>query len=151
MMRQKRWMGLMLMLALAGGVLTGWGQQYKWHDLEATNNVPDNSTTTENLGPAINCTRYGEIALDIGFELMGSGPTACTFKFTRSVDGTNYTTTAPIEIAIAPNGTTAVRTNLTVSLGAVGYLKLSSIAAGNNGYAMTNIVVGYAFKPNRRE
>lgn len=131
--------------------VTAGAQQYRWVSVGCTNNVPNNSTTTENLGSVINCTRYNEVALDLSFKLTGAGTTACTFKFLRSVDGTNYNAVAPIEIAIAPNGTTAVRTNLNVTMGAIGYLKLGSITAATNGQAMTNIVVGYAFKPNRRE
>jgi len=114
-----------------------------------TNNVPNNSTTTENLGSVINCTRYNEVALDLSFKLTGAGTTACTFKFLRSVDGTNYNSVAPIEVAMAPNGTTAVRTNLSVTMGPIGYLKLASITAATNAQAMTNIVVGYALKPSR--
>jgi len=145
MKQTKFWLALLgLGLALSAGA-----QQYRWVSVGCTNNVPNNSTTTENLGSVINCTRYGEVALDIEFKLTGAGTTACTFKFARSVDGTNYNSVAPIEVAMAPSGTTAVRTNLSVTMGPIGYLKLSSITAANNSQAMTNIVVGYALKPSR--
>jgi hypothetical protein len=149
-MNMKKKFGLMMVVALLGVAASSvQAQQYRWTNVGATNNVPNNSTTSANLGSVITATRYGEVAIDIAFALDGSGTTACNFKFLTSVDGTNYNTTAPITITQAPNGTTTVRTNTSISLGAVGYIKLGSITAANNSAAMTNIVVGYSFKPSR--
>ena len=142
-----RWLGVVV-LGLALGAA---GQSYYWYDLEVTNNVPDNSTTATNLGSVISATRYGEIGLSASFTLAdGDGTNACVFVWGKSLDGTNFW--ERFSWTILPNGTNAtVGTNVSVSLGALGYVRLLSVSNGTNGAAMTNLVVGYAFKPARRD
>ena len=147
MRMMKRLMSMMgLGLALSAGA-----QSYYWYDLEVTNNVPDNSTTATNLGSVISATRYGEIGLSASFTLAdGDGTNACVFVWGKSLDGTNFW--ERFIWTILPNGTNAtVGTNVSVSLGALGYVRLLSVSNGTNGAAMTNLVVGYAFKPARRD
>lgn len=121
-------------------------QQYEVNTLGCTNNVPNNSTTTADLGSAIGVTKSGEVGLQVAFGLTGAGTTACNFKFATSLDGTTYDV-GKHTITLVPAGTATVNTNLTVDVGAAGYLKLISITAANNSAAMTNIVVKYSKKP----
>lgn len=127
--------------------------EYAWNRIPGTvtNTVPDNSTTTVLMGNAITVTRYKEIGVSASFALDAAGTNACTFKFATSLDGTNYQTTAPLLMTLTPAGPTAVHTNCTFQLGAAGYFKMISITCGNNSAAMTNIIVGYSLKPNRRD
>ena len=116
-----------------------------------TNNVPNNSATTANLGDAIDVSDYREVGLQVTFALTGAGTTACTFAFNQSADGTSWCTTAPISLALTPAGTAAVTTNASVRIGALPYIKLHSITAANNSAAMTNIVVKVVTKPGPKD
>lgn len=140
---------LLLSSLLALCAIAATAQQYTASTISCTNNVPNNTTTTANLGSAIGATKYDEVAVQITYALNGAGTTACTFNFLTSVDGETYNTTAPHAITFVPAGATAVSTNLNITLGSKGYIKLGSIVAANNSAAMTNIVVKYAFKPKR--
>lgn len=151
-------LGLVAVLALAVGLLAPpmlMGQvtppSPAIYSLAVTNDVPNNSTTTANLGGTIDCSQYADVGVQIKYELNAAGTTACTFNFVRSADGTNWNTTAPIAISFVPNGATAVVTNTSITMGALPYLKCSGITAANNTAAMTNISVVYVFKPGRKE
>ena len=134
--------------------------KYTWKNLGVTNNVANNYTATN--GPAgqagagagtnkVDATAYDQVGINIQFALNAAGTTACVFKFATSMDGTNWNVHLADTHSIVPAGTTPVGTNVTVNLGAAGYWRLESITAANNTAAMTNIVVGYAYKPSRRE
>ena len=115
--------------------------------IACTNNVPNNSTTTANLGSTVDCSTYEQVGIRIKYALDGSGTTACTFSFNWSADGTNWSTTAPITYSLPPTGATAVATNAIMNLGPIPYLKLSGITAANNSAAMTNISIVVVKKP----
>lgn len=119
--------------------------------ISCTNNVPNNSTTTAQLGDAIDVGRYSQICIQPGFKLTAAGTTACTFKFSLSADGTNYPTSAPILMPLVPAGTTLVYTNVNVDVGAAKYIKLAAITAADNTAAMTNIAVVYSVKGDRKD
>ncbi len=119
--------------------------------IACTNNVPNNSTTTANMGSAVDCSQYGEVGIQITGKLDGAGTTVCTFNFVKSADGTNYATVSQHPISFTPAGTTTVTTNVSLTVGALPYLKLLSITAANNSANLTNIVVQYVFKPARKE
>jgi len=138
-------------VALVVTSLIGTAQaQYKVTTLVTTNDVPNSSTTTANLGGPITATKYGEVGLSIQFALNAAGTTACTFNFVKSPNaGTNYETGAWYSVSMVPNGTTMVSTNVTVTMGPFGYLKPFSFVAANNTAAMTNISIQYVLKPNR--
>lgn len=115
--------------------------------LSVTNDVPNNSTTTANLGAELDVSQFENVGVLVKYALNGSGTTACTFTFNWSADGTNYNTTSPFAIALAPAGTTAVTTNALWHVGAMRKVKLSGLTAANNSAAMTNITVMFVRKP----
>jgi xanthine dehydrogenase molybdopterin-binding subunit B len=141
---------LMLTTLLLAFALPVAAQQYTVTTVACTNNVPNTTTTTANLGSAVTLTKYDEAAVQIDYKLNAAGTTACTFNFVTSVDGSTYGTTSAHAVVFAPNGTTLVSTNLNITIGSKGYLKLLSITAANNTADMTNIVVKVSVKPKRQ-
>lgn len=144
---------LWLFLCLLFAALGARAQTYSGSlvSLGVTNNVWNNATNTSNLGSAIDVRRYSQVAFVLSFNLEGNGSNApCTFNFISSTDSNRWDTTPRFSVTLTPPGSSnTVCTNVSFDLGAVGYLKLTNIIAGQNNSAMTNIYVGRVFKPYR--
>lgn len=118
----------------------------------AQTNVTDNTTfTLTNATRTVDVRDFNQVGLHFKFALNDAGTDPCAFNFLYSGDGTNYNTTAPLTVSIAPAGTTAVITNFSLNIGAISQIRLHSITAGNNTADMTNVDVYISVKPNRRE
>lgn len=109
-----------------------------------TQNIPaggtSNYTATANV-------RYAETAgIYMSYKLTGAGTDNIIFKFSKSVDGSNYEGTPSVLITNAANGTTAVHHVTTQSVVGLSDLKLASIVNGSSGEAITNLVVKIGIK-----
>jgi hypothetical protein len=123
--------------------------QVSLQDLSATNNIPQNATTTTELGSAIPLSQRDNVGILVSFKLQNGGTENQTLIFARSGDGTTYETWPRITWTIPANGTTTVvaYTNVPNSLiGAAYDLKLVSWANGCATNYVTNITVNAVLK-----
>jgi hypothetical protein len=104
-----------------------------------TNSIAANSTYTTNT--LIDCTAKKDVAIQWAAELSGAGTTANTMVIQSSVDNSNWVTY--VSLSMTPAGTTPVivQTNLTV--GAIPYLRVRSMA---NASANTGSITNYTVK-----
>lgn len=85
-----------------------------------------------------------KLGVGLTFKLQGAGTSAVVFKFDASLDGASWETAAYSVTATAA-GTTAVTKNGNFDLGALPYVRLSSVE-NPNASAVTNIVIRYGNK-----
>jgi len=112
-----------------------------------TNAWVDNSSNTVASAP-LNATRYETIGWQIGYRLSGTGSATNTFDFQYSLDNTNWPTAFFQSIEVPANGTNWVQTNVTMQVGAQGYVRLAQSRFGNNsGSTTTNLLLMYTPKP----
>jgi len=112
-----------------------------------TNNIAANTTKTYTAGTTIGLKRQREVALSFAFNLTGAASSTHQVLFSSSLDGLTWKTNdAGYTLTLTANGASTVvfTTNLTV--GAIGYLRLESIANTNATLAVTNLAVLYSIK-----
>jgi hypothetical protein len=135
--------------AVAGLVLlasVGSAQQYEVA-LVSTQMVLTSGTS--NINSVVTITKYQDVAIQLTI-LPGSAATTngnITASFAKSADGTTYETTASSTIVAAANGTAAVTKVGTISAGAAGYLKLTTLA--NASYGTVTGIITVVKKPQR--
>ncbi len=142
----------LLITLLVGLVIQAPAQIYSASALTLPNTVPTNGTAltfspgTTNL---ITATKHDQIGLQVSFESIATHPSNTTWTFGFSLDGTtNVANVQPLVLTIPANGTTRVHFVTNITVGAVGYISLSSIVnAGPQ--PLTNVTVRYATKPKR--
>lgn len=86
-----------------------------------------------------------KMGVGVTFKLTGSGSSTVVLKFDASLDGATWETAA-YSVSAAANGTTAVVKNANFDLGALPYVRLSSIENPNASSAVTNLVIRYGNK-----
>ena len=141
-------MKLLLSLALLAGLyaLPASAQQY---DVATSAALVVASGGTSNVNAVITCTKYEDVTVQVTL----SGTTAATtngnitVSFAHGVDGTLYETTAQTTVVVAANGATAVSKVANITVGATGYLKLTTIANASSGDGTVTVKV--AKKPQR--
>lgn len=111
-----------------------------------TNNIA--AATTNTYNSVITLTKYDEVALQPIFQLTGAGTSAVVFRFSKSVDGTNFIADASRTISVTAAGTTVVSGISNQLVGAVGYLRLDTIE-NPNASAVTNLTFPAVPKPSR--
>jgi len=110
-----------------------------------TNNVGAPATNSYSL--PINCTAQTEVPLLFKLTCSGTNSYNVGFFLSRSVDGTNWdSSTAPIQIPVAANGTNSVLLSTNLVVGAMGWLRLDTVANTNDASYVTNLVVVYGIK-----
>ena len=112
-----------------------------------TLNIAATSTNTTmsatNLA-VIEATRALDIAIQPEFKLTGAGTSAVILKFDTSIDNSRWTV-ATHAISVTAAGTTVVSKATNITLGGIGYLRLSQVE-NPNGTAITNLAIKYVQK-----
>jgi hypothetical protein len=135
-------------VALFATASIAFAQQYTVTTLTlATNGVPAASTDAGDSS-AFTTTKYDNVAVQVqakGANASSAG--AVTFSFITSVDGTSYESVATRTLALALSGTSTITACTNWNLGAMGYIKLTSVQNADSTYLITNIVVKCSSKP----
>jgi len=109
-----------------------------------TNVVAAATTNSPNLVLQVPDSEY--IGLHFGFASDATNDTTIRIVLKESLDGTTYATGESHTLSVAANGTTAVNVVTNINVGAIRYLKLTSIENANGASALTNVVFSYGFK-----
>jgi hypothetical protein len=131
-------------LVLVVGLNLAQAQQYS----TAKTRIAVAASGTSNNVAVCTATKYEDVAIHVKTTLAGSGTDNTTISYSKSLDGVTYETTPSVVLTIANTGTTAVNTLTNVTLGAVGYLRLTSIVNGDTGDVLT-CTNTFALKPQR--
>jgi len=102
-----------------------------------TNYIAPSTTFTTNA--VVDCTTKKDVFLQWKAELNGAGTTANTLTIQGSADGSNWFTYGLLPMT--PAGTTAVTVGTNMSVGALPYLRVRSIANAANTGSITNYTV----------
>ncbi len=143
----------LLALLLCNG--SAMAQTYKLTTLSSslmTNRLTAATTTTALLGPTNAVAKWEEEALMIRLQCDAACNSNMTFGVVRTIDGTNFETTASLSLAVPMNGTTEVwwGTNLTRDyLGGWAGWKFKSAANPHATANATNVLVQTGQKPVR--
>jgi hypothetical protein len=148
MKKLKNIVSLIAFAALAFFTLPANAQSYNLGYIGgSTANSPastDNTTWYTTNSAVIAVTKASNVALQVEHKLNGAGTSAIIFRFAASADGTTWTDSYLLVTNTAA-GTTLVSSTRDVSVGAIGFLRLTSINNANAN-AVTNLFVRYAFK-----
>lgn len=146
---------LKLALGLGLGTLLAFGAQAQGNYqarslLSSTASITAGSTS--NYNAVINLERWDEVALQVAFKSTAqpANMSNVTVTLSRSLDNVNWGTLDKLTIPVLANGTNTVSLTTNIGVGAIGYYRLDSIANANTNGVLTNIVVRYSVKPNRR-
>lgn len=109
-----------------------------------TNNIA--AATTNSPALVLDLTKSTDVVLQVSYVSLGTNVLDTTLVLVRSADGSTWSTINPHRIAVTGNGTNSVClvTNLTV--GATGWLKISSIEHPNGATGITNVSIVYGAK-----
>lgn len=110
-----------------------------------TNTIATNGTVTNNF--VIAATKVTDIGLAISARAVGAATGNITATFARSLDGTNWVSTPNITLAVAANGTNPVTAVTNITVGAVGFLRLNTVAYADPTSVLTNVSVTFSRKP----
>ena len=123
-------------------------QQYTVTTLRATNVA---GTATATLTDAITLTKHDQVAIQLSTKGSAAGATGTvTATFVQGLDGTVYSAATAFTMTAVLSGTTQINTITNISPGAVGYIRLKSIANGDLDAAIISTnTVSYAVKPSR--
>jgi hypothetical protein len=141
--------GLLLIAALIFIAPKAHAQRYSLQSATITSN---SVTVTAIAATATNTTVRADIpatkAINLGiqasFVLAGSGTSAVVLKFDESLDGSNWESAAH-SLTITANGTSSVVGVANLSLGGIGFIRLSSVE-NPNANAINSLVIKYAQK-----
>jgi len=113
---------------------------------QGTNAIAGSATVSP--AAVFTLTKFNNVALQLTAKASGSTDTnAVTASFAKSVDGVTYETTPSVTLAVTSSSTNAITGVTNAALGAVGYLKLTSIVNSNTN-ALTGVSVQAVKKPN---
>ena len=137
---------ILALLVLAVVALPGYAQQYD-SSLVLTQVVEAGGTS--NINQVITLTKYEDFAVQASFVGTAASTNGnVTLSFVSGVNGTLYETTAQNTVVLAANGATAVVKVQNITVGAVGYVKLTT--AANAATAGTGtLIITVAKKPQR--
>jgi hypothetical protein len=111
-----------------------------------TNNIAAATTNTA-YAATIDLHRQEWIALRISYTSTLTNGLTTIFRFKPSLDGTtNDNVGTSFDVTVTGNGTNNVCVVTNMSVGAIGYLKLTQIEHVNTTAALTNLYVSYAIK-----
>ena len=139
---------ILTMLALAVAALApAHAQQYAVSTAysSSTNSIGTNATVTNNV--TISATKVADIGLGVTARGASGATGNITATFARSLDGTNWVSSPTITVAVPLSGTNVVTAVTNITLGAVGYLRLNTVANGDPASVATNVAVKVAKKP----
>jgi hypothetical protein len=113
-----------------------------------TNNVLAATTNTYSAVIA-NCTQYDQVGLQISMKGSNTFSGNVTFEFAKGGDSSTFATVAPgaFTLTVAGNGSTQVNYVTNVTMGALGYLKLTSVGNPSASAYLTNVTVSVIKKP----
>lgn len=94
---------------------------------------------------AIDVTESQTAAVKIAFNLTGAGTSSVTFYYIPTLDGVVDNAVVSNSIVVIANGTNTVSTNLSLTVGSLGYLNFT-MATNANANALTNLSFKYAQK-----
>lgn len=104
-----------------------------------------NNTTAYPTNAIIDCSGKKDVAIAFVSSLSGAGTTANTVTIQQSVDRSNWQTLTAF--TATPAGTTAVTVVTNLTVGAVPYLRIYSIANAN---ANTGFITNYTVKASAK-
>ena len=139
-----------LILALLAGLYALPASAQSQYDVATSAALVVASGGTSNVNAVITCTKWEDVTVQVTL----SGTTAATtngnitVSFVHGVNGTTYETTAQTTVVLAANGATAVSKVQNITVGATGYLKLTTIANASSGDGTVTVKV--AKKPKER-
>jgi hypothetical protein len=133
---------ILAVTALAVGVQA---QQYSATEVytSSTNSIGTNATVTNNV--TITATKSSDVGLAITARGASGATNTVTASFSRSLDGTNWATF--ITLPVTMSGTNLVTAVTNVSVGAVGFLRLNTVANADVAATATNVSVRVSRKP----
>lgn len=129
----------------------GSGQAYGFVDITtdlATPTVAGGATSNGIPAVVIDCTRVKDVALQVKFTFANTTTSNVVYTVCKSIDGANWETTPCFTWTIAGNGTTSVTSTTNLTVGGLGYLKLTSIQNTHASIVVTNNQVAYSIKRN---
>lgn len=101
------------------------------------------SITNSTVRATIPATKGDTLALQVSVTLAGAGTSAVVCKFDESVDGTNWESSAH-SVSVTASGTSTITTVANISVGSIGYLRLSSVE--NPNAQVATVAIKYAQK-----
>lgn len=104
------------------------------------------TVTNKNYGAgALDMRGSATAILKVSFNLAGAGTGPVTFNYLTTTDGSTDNAVGGSSFSLAANGTSTVSTNVALTLGAAGFLNLTSITNAN-ATNVSNLVIKYAQK-----
>jgi len=104
-----------------------------------------NAAFTTNLNLTIDCRKAEYVSLQLSMSHTAAGTDAQTVVLQKSNDGTTWATSADtqgyVSWIITPAGATPVSYITNITMGGVGYLRLTSIANGHATLLSSNVTV----------
>ncbi len=106
------------------------------------------STTDSSTTLVIDTRRVQYLPVMTEFKTLSAttNTSGLTWSLYRSIDGTNWETTAWASYALSANSTTVVRGMTNVNVAGVPYVKIATFVNGNSAQLLTNIVIKAASK-----
>lgn len=136
-----------LAAVMCAAALPAVAQQYELKSFGAATNYAA-ETTNSITSAKVTLTKHDLTAVEVSFNLDGSGTSAVVVKVHESLDGTNFDDTVLQSISLTASGTNTVRAIVPLNVGAVGYLGVRSLE-NPNASGITNLVIRAAIKPKR--
>ena len=103
------------------------------------------ASTTTNIGAIIDMRGSRHVSFTLAGAGVTNAATQTTMLVAKSVDGVTYESTPSITLLLTTGSSGTTATNLDVDVGAVGFLKVVSLATGAN--TTTNVSVVCSTKP----
>ena len=140
-------MMLAVVAVAALAVPTASAQQYTTVSLysSSTNSIATNGTVTNNV--TFTATKVTDVGLAVTARGASGATGNVTATFARSLDGSNWVSSPTITVAVPLSGTNLVTAVTNITLGSVGYLRLTTVANGDPASVATNVTVLGSRKP----
>lgn len=151
---------LLIGLLLLGG-FTAMSQQYSYTYVPITNGSTVRFTgsltnqtgatlaagATNTMNVIIPVTKYGDLGLYFGSKALSASTSNNIVYVDQGLDATNFWPLA--QISWSDNGTATAGNGTNITLGAVGYVRITQWASSTAIVVKTNLIGEYSFKPSR--
>lgn len=107
------------------------------HALTVTNSATSNYVVSATTPVVASVRGANKVGIGVKNQYNGAGSTAIIYKFSKSVDGSNFETTPSILVTNTPNGTTATYYFTEATVSGCAAIKLETIVNGSAA-AITN-------------
>ena len=103
------------------------------------------ATTNSSLAVVISCQKFKKCGIALQTKLHGAGTTAINYIYTKTADGSNYTTANTGSFTVTPTGTLTVNTIVSIDATGLKGIKLTEID-NPNATALTNLAAYAVYK-----